>query len=85
MKYFFNLAGAVYDPDVLGVELPALSDARVMAAQHAGELLRDRPGLAWLGEELRVEVSDSDQVTMFTLIVLGVDSAAGSSMGQAGA
>jgi hypothetical protein len=77
---FFNLAGAVYDPDVVGVDLPSLGDARVMAAKFASELLRDRPGLAWLGEELRIEVSDSNQLTLFTLIVLGADSAAGSSM-----
>lgn len=72
--YFFNLAGAVHDPDVEGVELASLGDARVMAAKHAGELLRDRPGVVWGGEELRVEVTDARQLLLFTLIVLGVDS-----------
>jgi phage terminase large subunit-like protein len=73
MVYFFNLAGAIYDPDVVGLELPSLGAARVMAAKHAGEVLRDRPGVVWQGEELRVEVTDSDQLVLFTLIVLGVD------------
>jgi hypothetical protein len=85
MKYFFNLAGAVYDPDVAGVDLPSLGDARVMAAKYASELLRDRPGLAWLGEELRIEVTDSTQLKLFTLIVLGVDAPAITSMARSGA
>jgi phage terminase large subunit-like protein len=73
MRYFFNLAGAVYDPDNDGLELPSLGDARVMAAKHAGEVLRDRPGVVWGGEELRVEVTDENRLVMFTLIVVGVD------------
>jgi phage terminase large subunit-like protein len=73
MRYFFNLAGAVYDPDNEGYELPSLGDARVMAAKHAGEVLRDRPGIVWQGEELRVEVTDKNRLVMFTLIVVGVD------------
>jgi hypothetical protein len=47
--YFFNLAGAVYDPDVRGIELESMGQARIMAAQHAGEILRDRPGVVWEG------------------------------------
>ena len=72
-RYFFNLAGAVYDPDNEGFDLPSLGQARVMAAQHAGEVLRDRPGVVWDGEELRVEVTDENRLVMFTLIVVGVD------------
>jgi hypothetical protein len=75
--YFFNIAGAAYDPDVEGYELPSMHEARLMATKHAGEVLRDRPGLPWTGEELRIEVTDSSQVVLFTVIVLGVDSAAG--------
>jgi hypothetical protein len=76
MLFFFNLAGAVYDPDVVGVELPTLVEARSQAAIHAGELLRDRPGLAWEGEELRVEVTDENQLVLFTVIIFGVEAAA---------
>lgn len=76
MLYFFNLAGTVYDPDVQGIELPSLREARLMAAVHAGEVLRDRPRLAWSGEELRIEVTNSDRLVLFTLIILGIDSPA---------
>jgi hypothetical protein len=54
-----------------------MHEARLMAAKHAGEVLRDRPGLAWTGEELRIEVTDSAQLVLFTVIILGVDSPAG--------
>lgn len=72
-RYFFNLAGAFHDPDNRGFELADLDAARKMAAVHAGELLRDRPEVAWLGDELRVEVTNADKLLLFTLIVFGVD------------
>ena len=76
MLYFFNQAGAVYDPDNEGVELATLSDARIEAVRFAGEALRDQPDLAWRGEEYRVEVTDADQLILFTFIAMGVDSPA---------
>lgn len=76
MRYFFNLAGAVHDPDNEGQELPSLSAARVEAARFAGQYLRDRPEAAWLGEEFRVEVANSDGLTLFTFIAFGVDAPA---------
>lgn len=73
MLFFFNQAGAVYDPDLEGVELPKISDARIEAVKFAGETLRDRPELAWLGDEFRIEVTDENQLILFTFIALGVD------------
>ena len=73
MLYFFNIAGAIHDPDVQGVKLDSLGAARVLAAQHAGEILRDRPGVVWAGEELRVEVTNPNRLVLFTIIVLGID------------
>ena len=74
--FFFNQAGAVYDPDVEGVELATISDARIQAVKFAGETLRDRPELAWLGDEYRVEVTDENQLILFTFVAMGVDSPA---------
>jgi hypothetical protein len=76
MLCFFNLAGAVYDPDVAGKEMASLGDARIEAARHIGEVIRDRPNLVWAGEEVRVEVTDAHQLVLFTIIVVGVDSPA---------
>jgi hypothetical protein len=36
MRYFFNLAGAVYDPDNEGTELASMADARIEAVKFAG-------------------------------------------------
>jgi hypothetical protein len=76
MRYFFNLAGAVHDPDDKGQEIACLADARVEAARFAGEYLRDRPEVIWLGEEFRVEVTDEKRRTLFTFIAVGVDAPA---------
>ncbi len=73
MVYFFNLAGAVYDPDVEGVELASLGEARVRAAKYASDVLLERPDVVWTGEELRIEVTDARQLVLFTLIIMGVD------------
>ena len=80
MRFFFNLAGAVYDPDNEGIELPSISNARTMAAQAAAELIRDRPQLVWSGEEVRVEVTDENQLLLFTVIVFGVNAAAAANL-----
>lgn len=77
MHFYFNLAGAVHDPDDEGYDLPTVSEARIMAVKLASEMLRDRPKLAWLGDEFRVEVTDDKQQLMFTIVTLGVDATGG--------
>ncbi len=62
-------------PDVDGVQLRSIGKARVMAAKEAAEIIRDRPGIVWEGQELRVEVTNSKQEVLFTVIVVGVDAA----------
>lgn len=73
MRYFFNLAGAIQDPDHEGFELPDIAEARIAAARFAGEYLRDRPEVGWLGEEFRIEVTDSDGRLQFTFTARGQD------------
>ncbi len=80
MLYFFSRAGAVSDADPVGVELDTISEARVEAVRFAAENLRDRPELAWLGDEFRVEVRDKDRVVLFTFVAFGVDSPVASGM-----
>lgn len=73
--YFFNLAGAVHDPDEDGIKLRTLAKAKAVAVTNAAEIIRDRPGIVWEGEELRVEVTNIKQEVLFTVIVVGVDAA----------
>jgi hypothetical protein len=80
MRFFFNLAGAVHDPDNEGIELQTISDARIQAAQFAGELLRDTPHIVWKGDELRVEITDENQLLLCTFVAVGVDAPAAKGM-----
>jgi hypothetical protein len=83
LRYFFNLAGAVRDPDNEGCELANIAEARIAATRFAGEYLRDRPEIIWFGEEFRVEVSDSSGLLLTTFIAVGVNApAAGSPSNQ---
>ena len=75
-RYFFNLAGAVHDPDDEGHELANLGEARHQAVKFAAEYIHGRPEIVWLGDELRLEVTNSNRMLQFTLIVLGVDAPA---------
>lgn len=76
MLYFFNLADAVYESDKEGVELPSIGAAREHAVRAAADYMHDHPEIVWLGDELRLEVTNKDQLILFTLIVMGVDCAA---------
>ncbi len=77
MRFFLNLAGAVYDSDNRGDELPDIQAARIYAVTHAVEVIKGRSELAWAGDEVRVEVTDENQLALVTVIVIGVESAAG--------
>ena len=77
MLCFFNLAGAIYDPDVEGIEVPTIGEARVLAARHMAEVIRDDPAVVWKGDEVRVEVTDANQLVLFTIVAVGVDAPAG--------
>jgi hypothetical protein len=76
MLCYFNLAGAIYDPDVEGVEMETIGHARIYAAQHVAEIISDQPELVWMGEEVRVEVTDANRLVLFTIVVFGIDAAA---------
>jgi hypothetical protein len=76
MLCFFNLAGAVYDPDNEGAEVATIDQARILAAQAVAEVIRDRPDIVWAGEEVRMEVTDERQMVLFTIMVVGVDAPA---------
>lgn len=76
MLCFFHLRGAVDDADSEGLEVATIDAARVEAAHYLGEVIREQPNAAWGGDEIRVEVTDADQLVLFTIIAFGVDAAA---------
>jgi hypothetical protein len=76
LRYFFNLAGAVYDPDDEGLELRTVAAARHQAVLACAEFIHDKPDLVWTGDEVRMEVTDSRRTLLFTVVIFGVDSPA---------
>jgi hypothetical protein len=76
LRFYFNLAGAAYDPDNVGEELPNMQAARIHSVIHASEVLRERPELVWSGDEVRIDVTDENRLVLFTVIVVGVNAAA---------
>jgi hypothetical protein len=75
-RYFFNTRDGGIDRDDHGQELASPNEARTAAVRFAGEVLRDDPSLVWQGRDFRVEVTDAEGLVLFTLITLGVNSAA---------
>lgn len=85
MRYFFNQVNGELKLDDEGIEFPTIHEARLEAVRYASEVMRDHPTLVWTGEDFRVEVTDANNLVMFTVIVVGVNSPAGSvSASQAG-
>jgi hypothetical protein len=76
MKCFFHLAGALQDSDNHGAEVATLDQARLLAAQHLAEVIRDQPNVVWKGEEVRMEVTDEHEIVLFTIMTVGIDAAA---------
>jgi hypothetical protein len=73
MRYFFNQINGEVKVDDQGVELDSLSAARIEAVRYASEVMQDHPTLIWTGQDFRIEVTNGDQLVLFTVIVLGVD------------
>lgn len=66
-RYHFNVYDGETVIDDTGVELPDLVFARREAIRHSGELLEDAGRLGVLGEEWRMEVTDSNGLILFSL------------------
>lgn len=76
-RYYFNQIDGEFKPDDEGLELASMHDARLEAVRYAGEVLRDHPSLVWKGDDFRVEVTDAQQLLLFTVIVVGMNAPAG--------
>lgn len=73
-RYFFHVAGT--DADVEGVELKHLAAAKCDAVRTAAQLICDSPGAFWDTGDFTMTISDESGLTLFSLMVVGVDSAA---------
>lgn len=73
-RYHFNICDGVCLPDANGTELPDWQAARLEAVRRAGEILKDAPQSVALGEDWRIEVTDSTGLILFQMTFLMVES-----------
>lgn len=66
-RYFFHVIDGYSACDDEGTELPDIYAAQHLAIRTSGELLRDMGGEFWNGTEWKLEVTDEQGQTLFTL------------------
>jgi hypothetical protein len=71
--YHFHSVDGSRDPDPDGVELENDTTAQHVAMQFAGEVLKSEPEQIWSNGQWRVEVTDDDNILLFTIITIAVD------------
>lgn len=85
-RYYFHVDdGDTATPDIEGVDLPGLADARVQAATAVGELLRDRPEAFWDARDWTLKVEDQSGLVLFSILVSAVAAPAMAGLTGAGA
>lgn len=72
-RYHFHSADGRRWSDEEGSELASDEAARVEAVRFAGEMLRGNPTELWRHGQWRVEVTDEENVLLFTIITLAID------------
>ena len=72
-RYHFHCADKSRETDTEGTELANDRAAQLMAVAFAGEVLRGSPAELWDNGPWRVEVTDSNNVLLFTVLSLAVD------------
>lgn len=72
-RYHFHCADGKREMDVDGTELEDIQSAQLEAIKFAGEVLRNEPEAIWADGQWRVEVTNGDNVLLFTLITLAID------------
>ena len=71
-RYFFNRVDGKRDQDVDGLELPNVDHARYEAVAFAADTLKDDSFALWDGGEVRIEVADSMQLVIFTVVISAI-------------
>lgn len=72
--FHLQLRDGVVEPPKT-IEAPDAQEARLHAIRYAGETLNSEPHRA-IGHDMRVEVSTAEGLLLFSVIVIGVESAA---------
>jgi hypothetical protein len=76
-RFFFHVQDGRHYIDLEGTKLEDISAARMEAVKYAGLLLIDRPQDLWESNEWTMRVTDVADLTLFQLVALATDGAAG--------
>lgn len=71
MRFFFHIHNEDTLIDHEGTEIASISQARAEAVILAGALIRDMAGAFWRSPEWKLEVTDENRLTLFTLYFNG--------------
>ncbi len=71
--YHFHDADGSRWLDECGTDLPNEEAARHIAMQVAGDMLKDDPARVWKHGHWRVEVTDEQNILLFTIAMLALD------------
>jgi hypothetical protein len=72
-RYFFHSADGIVDRDTIGTELVNDHAARSAAVRFAAEYLAKDPNMLWESRDFRVDVTDENGETLFTVITVAID------------
>lgn len=75
-RYFFHTEDGECFPDQTGTELPDIEAVRQCAVRTLGEVLREMQHEFWETENLKMIVKDEAGLTLFTLDLSAITSAA---------
>jgi hypothetical protein len=75
-RFHFHLTSSHDVPDIEGVELASLEDARCYAVKMMAEVLCTSPERYWEAEIYRVTATDESGLTLFTVEIVSTDAAA---------
>ena len=76
-RFFFHTTNGKLTTDAEGIDLPDASAAQTAAIRLAGELLNGAPDFLRESKDLKVDVTDANAVSLFTVLVSISNSAAG--------
>jgi len=75
-RFRFHLADGLRETDPELAHFPDAESAKMEAARFAGELLQSQPSALWAKGQWRVEVTDENNVLMWSVTVIAVDTPA---------
>ncbi len=78
-RYFFHEQGAARRADEERTELHDLESARIAALKLLARIVADDPDEFWANKEWKLIVEDETRLTLFELLIIATESAAGSS------